>query len=92
MIYCLVAFILGWLVSRQMGNGFRVSASSTEITQEKVDNCNTDHNECKNTCDTILTACLDPEAGVIPPPTSPPVGNVNVLGIDFSYPRGEPSL
>ena len=26
MLYCLVAFILGWFVSRQMGNGFRVGA------------------------------------------------------------------
>ena len=24
MLYCLIAFILGWLVSRHMGNGFRV--------------------------------------------------------------------
>ena len=24
MLYCLVAFILGWLVSRHMGNGFSV--------------------------------------------------------------------
>ena len=24
MLYCLIAFILGWLVSRQMGNGFSV--------------------------------------------------------------------
>ena len=26
MLYCLVAFILGWLVSRHMGNGFSVGA------------------------------------------------------------------
>ena len=26
MLYCLIAFILGWLVSRQMGNGFSVGA------------------------------------------------------------------
>ena len=24
MLYCLLAFILGWMVSKQMGNGFRV--------------------------------------------------------------------
>ena len=28
MLKCLIAFILGWLASRMMGNGFRVSASS----------------------------------------------------------------
>ena len=26
MLYCLIAFILGWLVSRHMGNGFSVGA------------------------------------------------------------------
>ena len=28
MLYCLVAFILGWLVSRHMGNGFSVGAGA----------------------------------------------------------------
>ena len=91
MLYCLVAFILGWLVSRQMGNGFRVSASSTEMTQEKVDKCNADHNECKITCDTIWNACLDPGSGVAPPSNSPPVDNINVFGIDFPYPHVVPT-
>ena len=27
MLYCLIAFILGWLVSRHMGNGFNVEGS-----------------------------------------------------------------
>ena len=27
MLYCLIAFILGWLVSRHMGNGFSVGAT-----------------------------------------------------------------
>ena len=26
MLYCLIGFILGWLVSRHMGNGFSVGA------------------------------------------------------------------
>jgi hypothetical protein len=29
MLYCLIAFILGYLVARQMGNGFSVSAAAT---------------------------------------------------------------
>ena len=28
MLYCLIAFILGWLVSRHMGNGFSVGAGN----------------------------------------------------------------
>ena len=28
MLYCLIAFILGWLVSRQMGNGFSVGGGT----------------------------------------------------------------
>ena len=28
MLYCLVAFILGWFLSRQMGNGFSIGGSS----------------------------------------------------------------
>ena len=30
MLKCLIAFILGWLLCRMMGNGFSVGASSTE--------------------------------------------------------------
>ena len=30
MLYCLVAFILGWLVSRQMGDGFSVGGLDDE--------------------------------------------------------------
>ena len=36
MLYCLVAFILGWLVSRQMGNGFETDVL---IPCFKNDNC-----------------------------------------------------
>ena len=28
MLYCLIAFILGWLVSRHMGNGFSVGGDT----------------------------------------------------------------
>ena len=28
MLYCLIAFILGWLISRQMGNGFSVGGNT----------------------------------------------------------------
>ena len=29
MLYCLIAFILGWLISRNMGNGFSVGGQTT---------------------------------------------------------------
>ena len=32
LLYCLVAFILGWLVSRMMGNGFSVGAQNPAPT------------------------------------------------------------
>jgi hypothetical protein len=37
MLKCLIAFILGWLVSRMMGNGFSVSCSSVKPEPD----CNT---------------------------------------------------
>ena len=37
MLKCLICFILGWLVSRQMGNGFSVSCVSVEPEPD----CNT---------------------------------------------------
>ena len=30
LLYCLIAFILGWLVSRHMGNGFSVGAAKDQ--------------------------------------------------------------
>ena len=38
MLKCLIAFILGWLLCRMMGNGFRVSASSTDLTLNDLNN------------------------------------------------------
>ena len=40
MLYCLIAFILGWLVSRHMGNGFSVGGSQSrrEFDPEKFPN------------------------------------------------------
>ena len=32
-LYCLIAFILGWLASRMMGNGFRVGVSSKYLNE-----------------------------------------------------------
>ena len=32
MLKCLIAFILGWLVSRMMGNGFSVDGDLKDIT------------------------------------------------------------
>lgn len=44
MLKCLIAFILGWLLCRMMGNGFSVGASSTDLTlngvYSKIDSLN----------------------------------------------------
>ena len=37
MLYCLIAFILGWLVSRHMGNGFRVGCEYSWDDQHYTD-------------------------------------------------------
>lgn len=40
MLYCLIAFILGWLISRHMGNGFSVGGGTSkcdEAYKKKVD-------------------------------------------------------
>ena len=45
MLYCLIAFILGWLIARMMGEGFSVGASSHEscvFNQKKWDRHVTD--------------------------------------------------
>ena len=35
MLKCLIAFILGWIVSRQMGNGFSVGANMADYLEMK---------------------------------------------------------
>ena len=37
MLKCLIAFILGWLASRMMGNGFRVGASIIDQGKSLMD-------------------------------------------------------
>ena len=40
MLKCLIAFILGWLLSRMMGDGFSVGATySPEISSEMEKKC-----------------------------------------------------
>ena len=47
MIYCLIAFILGWLISRMMGNGFRVGAAdSLENRIKKLEDKVRSHTHC----------------------------------------------
>ena len=41
MLYCLVAFILGWLLCRMMGNGCRVGWRQQVVRE---------HNACINKC------------------------------------------
>ena len=36
MLYCLIAFILGWMVSKHMGNGFRVGCGSIGNNYYKI--------------------------------------------------------
>ena len=38
MLKCLIAFILGWFLSRQMGNGFRVGAERGLIDSSRGQN------------------------------------------------------
>ena len=52
MLKCLICFILGWLVSRMMGNGFSVSCSSVN---SEPDDCNTAMDKIINTYDTNPT-------------------------------------
>ena len=40
MLYCLIAFILGWLISRHIGNGFSVGAWNCQPS------CPDDHSIC----------------------------------------------
>jgi hypothetical protein len=54
MLKCLIAFILGYLVSRQIGNGFNVGGV------EDADACNTNLDACNtklDACKTNLDAC-----------------------------------
>ena len=39
MIYCLIAFILGWLISRHMGNGFSVGGDTGPCVLNEDYNC-----------------------------------------------------
>ena len=48
MLYCLIAFILGWLVSRQMGNGFRVGGEGEESEVWACDIFDGGTYECKH--------------------------------------------
>ena len=49
MLYCLIAFILGYLVSRHIGNGFNVSGQAIPL-------CNT-YNGSKSGCDSMGMKC-----------------------------------
>ena len=64
MLYCLVAFILGWFVSRQMGNGFSVGGKMENATQNMENafktayedfannsELNNDIIKCRDSCD-----------------------------------------
>ena len=49
MLYCLLAFVLGWLVSRQMGNGFSVGGIGEACSSSikcKNDNLKYPHGCC----------------------------------------------
>ena len=37
MLKCLICFILGWLASRMMGNGFRVGGDNDYLTNKFAD-------------------------------------------------------
>ena len=52
MLYCLIAFILGWLVSKMMGNGFSVGGQS-ETGRECFDHKDNDGDGLKD--------CKDPD-------------------------------
>lgn len=47
MLYCLIAFILGWLVSRQMGNGFSVGGQQSNMA-----------GDCDQNTDCISGCCV----------------------------------
>ena len=61
MLKCLIAFILGWLVSRTMGNGFSVSADTMfeEDMKEVQEGVNIVKKGMKFIDESGLTTCLD---------------------------------
>ena len=54
MLKCLIAFILGWLASRMMGNGFSVGGGGKRNRERRpapTSSCTEDHTNCKNSVD-----------------------------------------
>ena len=69
MLYCLIAFIIGWLVARQMGNGFSVGGQACMYDASKCSYGGQSYfknksmaNDClaigdKNSCNSYTTYC-----------------------------------
>ena len=56
MLYCLIAFIIGWLASRHMGNGFSIGGEVEDVKQCSYDVTKNDINRMKLVCDNINNA------------------------------------
>lgn len=67
MLKCLIAFILGWLFCKMMGNGFSVGGHSeiqkcTQYYDTCINKltCNKDNDACTSDCVDALSACENP--------------------------------
>ena len=60
MLYCLIAFILGWLASRMMGNGFSVGGDQNAdiFVETEVNNAGKWGGYCRNVFDDELLELL----------------------------------
>ena len=54
MLKCLIAFILGWLASRMMGNGFRVGGGALSDFNKWLNKSRRPHSRGDNTDDDII--------------------------------------
>ena len=54
-LICLIAFILGWLASRMMGNGFSVDATGIMCDGESPGYCAQETGNNMSTCDSVCT-------------------------------------
>ena len=75
MLKCLIAFILGWLVNRMMGNGFRVGGQTFSIECHDdyeicLDNCLDKGEKCAKDCGNVYDSCS--ASWTPPPPSLPP--------------------
>ena len=101
MLYCLIAFILGWLASRMMGNGFSVGAGREQCKpldhRATVDQCKAIGDDDERSCNMYRNKnsqqeCYWQHDTTPPPPLPPPPpprGNQDKLDAIEAQTKGE---